>query len=294
MVYSFAACEKLLCVDRNGKLRQVTSIRIPNRLDFHPISSLNTILVVLIKRACFASIPCGFVSFHIRFQFLLKKILIKPRRYQMLRFMFLSASLFSQCFRDKQIDWSQLMTILLTHDSLSSPHTQTDSEVACEEAAKLTADYQGVDDSPDDDEINYNELPPPPGEWTGLQFCCGKIQLHTSTPQMVDTAGSLSLRASCVTWLLMVSRTRSACSSQTSARTWAKAKEQSLGLEVFSAACTWQLVRSIQSSSSTAPKRFLLNRSCGVGSCQQVRLSSCLHCWKYHGECCVRAQHIQH
>lgn len=42
---------------------------------------------------------------------------------------------------------------------------QTDSEIACEEAARLTAELQDGGDSPDDDdEINYNELPPPPGK----------------------------------------------------------------------------------------------------------------------------------
>ena len=38
-------------------------------------------------------------------------------------------------------------------------HQQTDSELACEEAARLTAEIHETDD---DDEINYNELPPPP------------------------------------------------------------------------------------------------------------------------------------
>jgi hypothetical protein len=42
---------------------------------------------------------------------------------------------------------------------------QTDSEIACEEAARLTAELQEGADSPDeDDDINYNELPPPPGK----------------------------------------------------------------------------------------------------------------------------------
>lgn len=39
---------------------------------------------------------------------------------------------------------------------------QTDSEVACEEAARLTADIQ--DDTPDDDDelCEYHDMPPPP------------------------------------------------------------------------------------------------------------------------------------
>lgn len=41
---------------------------------------------------------------------------------------------------------------------------QTESEIACEEAARLTAELQEADSPDDDDEINYNELPPPPGK----------------------------------------------------------------------------------------------------------------------------------
>jgi hypothetical protein len=52
---------------------------------------------------------------------------------------------------------------------------QTDSDVACEEAAKLTAEYQGVDDSPDDDDINYNELPPPPGKCNAMIAASQKL-----------------------------------------------------------------------------------------------------------------------
>lgn len=51
----------------------------------------------------------------------------------------------------------------------SLPHGQTDSEIACEEAARLTSELQEGGDSPDDDdEINYNELPPPPGTATNF------------------------------------------------------------------------------------------------------------------------------
>lgn len=37
---------------------------------------------------------------------------------------------------------------------------QTDSELACEEAARLTAELQETPD--DDDSIDYDQLPPPP------------------------------------------------------------------------------------------------------------------------------------
>lgn len=43
---------------------------------------------------------------------------------------------------------------------------QTDSELACEEEAKLTAEiHDGMthDDDDDEDEIDFNQLPPPPG-----------------------------------------------------------------------------------------------------------------------------------
>lgn len=57
------------------------------------------------------------------------------------------------------------MSNLLTKCFFFLEFGQTDSEVACEEAARLTAELQEGGESPDDDdEINYNELPPPPGE----------------------------------------------------------------------------------------------------------------------------------
>lgn len=59
------------------------------------------------------------------------------------------------------------MINLLTNFFLFSSSEQTDSEIACEEAARLTAELQEGGESPDDDdEINYNELPPPPGKPT--------------------------------------------------------------------------------------------------------------------------------
>lgn len=40
---------------------------------------------------------------------------------------------------------------------------QTDSEVACEEAARLTADIQDENTPEDDDELcEYHDMPPPP------------------------------------------------------------------------------------------------------------------------------------
>lgn len=53
------------------------------------------------------------------------------------------------------------MTIYLISE-LCKICSQTDSEVACEEAARLTADIQ--DDTPDDDDelCEYHDMPPPP------------------------------------------------------------------------------------------------------------------------------------
>lgn len=40
---------------------------------------------------------------------------------------------------------------------------KTDSEVACEEAARLTADIQDENTPDDDDELcEYHDMPPPP------------------------------------------------------------------------------------------------------------------------------------
>lgn len=42
-------------------------------------------------------------------------------------------------------------------------YSQTDSEVACEEAARLTADIQDDNTPEDDDELcEYHDMPPPP------------------------------------------------------------------------------------------------------------------------------------
>lgn len=49
---------------------------------------------------------------------------------------------------------------------------QTDSEVACEEAARLTAELQEEAASPEDEEsCEYHDLPPPPdGGWVSFRF----------------------------------------------------------------------------------------------------------------------------
>ncbi|KAG5678545.1 hypothetical protein PVAND_008212 [Polypedilum vanderplanki] len=57
---------------------------------------------------------------------------------------------------------------------------RTDSELACEEAARLTAELQETPDDDDDDEFNYNELPPPPDGGYGwiiviASFMCNMI-----------------------------------------------------------------------------------------------------------------------
>jgi hypothetical protein len=55
------------------------------------------------------------------------------------------------------------MTYFINDRHLLFISSKTESEIACEEAARLTAELQEAGDD-DDDEINYNELPPPPGE----------------------------------------------------------------------------------------------------------------------------------
>jgi hypothetical protein len=54
------------------------------------------------------------------------------------------------------------MTYFINARHLCFFSSKTESEIACEEAARLTAELQEAGDD-DDDEINYNELPPPPG-----------------------------------------------------------------------------------------------------------------------------------
>jgi hypothetical protein len=64
------------------------------------------------------------------------------------------------------IEANYLTTYFINDRHLSFLSSKTESEIACEEAARLTAELQEAGDD-DDDEINYNELPPPPGE----NFC---------------------------------------------------------------------------------------------------------------------------
>lgn len=89
---------------------------------------------------------------------------------------------FSSIWQKKLHRWYNTINHILTWINFYYfKHLQTDSEVACEEAARLTADIQDENTPEDDDELcEYHDMPPPPdGGWV-LQYI--DIYLYTFEP----------------------------------------------------------------------------------------------------------------